>query len=136
MRPRPELKMNVSTRLAGVVILGCLCAAQTRAQSVPAAADALFKKELAAIQSNSYDDFVAEGAPTFKALITKAAFDALAAGLRPRFDVGYTTEYLADMKKGGVIVHLWKLTFKDGKDDMLAAMIVDASGKVGGFLLQ
>ena len=128
--------MDTKGRVAGLVILACLCAAQARAQIVPAAADALFKKELAAIQSNSYDDFVTQGTPTFKAAITKPAFDKIATGLRLRFDAGYTTEYLTDMKKVGTVVHLWKLAFKDGKDDMLVAMVVDASGKVGGFLLQ
>jgi hypothetical protein len=128
--------MDTKGRLAGVVILACLWTAQARAQIVPAAADVLFKKELAAIQSNAYDDFVAQGTPTFKAAITKAAFDKIATGLRPRFDVGYTTEYLTDMKKGGTVVHLWKLAFKDGKDDLLVAMVVDAGDKVGGFLLQ
>jgi hypothetical protein len=33
-------------------------------------------------------------------------------------------------------VHLWKLAFNDGKDDLLVAMVVDAGDKVGGFLLQ
>jgi hypothetical protein len=122
--------------LVGVVILACLCAAAAGAQTVPAAANALFKKQLAAIQSGSYDEFVAEGTPTFQAAITKPAFDKIATDLRPRFDAGYTTEYLTDMKKGGTIVHLWKLAFKDGKDDMLVAMVLDAGGKVGGFLLQ
>ena len=120
-----------------MVILVSLCAAQVRAQTVPTAANAaLFKKQLAAIQSSSYDEFVAEGTPTFKAAITKPAFDKIATELRPRFDAGYTTEYLTDMKKGGTVVHLWKLAFKDGKDDMLVAMVLDAGGKVGGFLLQ
>jgi hypothetical protein len=128
--------MDTKGRLAGVVILASLCAAQARAQIVPAAANQLFKKELAAIQSNAYDDFVADGTPAFKAAITKAAFDKIATGLRPRFDAGFTTEYLTDMKKGGTVVHLWKLSFNDGKDDLLVAMVVDAGDKVGGFLLQ
>jgi len=129
--------VKFSRQLAGVAILLSLCASQVRAQTVPTAANAsLFKKQLAAIQSSSYDDFVAEGTSTFKAAITKPAFDKIATELRPRFDAGYTTEYLTDMKKGGTVVHLWKLAFKDGKDDMLVAMVLDAAGKVGGFLLQ
>jgi len=136
-----EIKETMDTkrtkgRLLGVVILACLWTAPARAQIVPAAANVLFKKELTAIQSNAYDDFVADGTPAFKAAITKPAFDKIATALRPRFDVGYTTEYLTDMKKGGTLVHLWKLAFKDGKDDMLVAMVVDAGDKVGGFLLQ
>lgn len=131
-----EFKVRTSRLLAGVVIVACLWAAQTRAQGVPAAANALFKKQLAAIQSGAYDEFVADGTPTFKAAITKPAFDKIATDLRPRFDAGYTTDYLTDMKKGGTVVHLWKLGFKDGKDDMLVAMVLDDSGKVGGFLLQ
>jgi hypothetical protein len=128
--------VRASSLSVGVVILACFCAAPARAQTVPAAANALFKKQLAAIQSSSYDEFVAEGTPTFQAAITKPAFDKIATELRPRFDAGYTTEYLTDMKKGGTVVHLWKLAFKDGKDDMLVAMVLDAGGKVGGFLLQ
>jgi hypothetical protein len=131
-----EYTVKLSRGLAGFVILLCLCASQARAQIVPAGADALFRKELAAIRSGSYDDFMADAAPTFKAAITKAAFDTLSASLRPRFEIGYTTEYLTDMQKGGGVVHLWKLGFKDGKDDLLVALVVDANGKVGGFLLQ
>lgn len=126
--------MKIRMRLIAVLALTCLGVAQPRAQVAPT--DALFKKMIAAVQSSAYETFVADGSPAFQTGLTKAAFGVFAAQLRPRFDAGYTAQYLTSMNKGGVTVHLWKLVFKDGKDDMLAAMALDGSGKVAGFLAQ
>ena len=43
--------------------------------------------------------------------------------------------FLTSLKQQGYAVYLWKLTFKDGKDDHLARMAVK-DGKVGGFWIQ
>jgi hypothetical protein len=64
--------------------------------------------------------------------MTKNLFDGVHVMFGPRFDKGYTPEYLCEMKKGGETVYLWKLSFKDGGDDMLLQFAMK-DNKVSGF---
>ena len=94
-----------------------------------------FRKMLAAIEANNYDAFVADGDPAFKAALTKTAFDSGTSQVLPRLRAGYTPAYLGTLNQGGFAVQLWKLTFKDGKDDVLVSMAMK-EGKVGGFAMR
>jgi hypothetical protein len=48
---------------------------------------------------------------------------------------GYDATYLGELKQSGCKVYLWKLAYKDGRDDTLARLSLK-DGKVAGFLLQ
>jgi hypothetical protein len=55
--------------------------------------------------------------------------------LAPRAKQGYDARYFGELNRKGYQVHVWRLVFKDGGDDVLATLSVK-DGKAGNFLLQ
>ncbi|TMH56130.1 MAG: hypothetical protein E6H55_17415 [Betaproteobacteria bacterium] len=90
---------------------------------------------LAAIQAGSLADFIAAGNASFQAGMTKAMLDTVNVEFAPRLKQGYTSTFLGIVKQQGYTVYLWKLEFKDGKDDRVVTMAFK-DGKVGGFFLR
>jgi hypothetical protein len=90
---------------------------------------------LAAIATNNYNALVANAAPALKTRITKETFTQVSTQLSPRLKKGYKPEYLGSLKQQGVEVLLWKITYIDGGDDMLARLVIK-EGKVAGFWFQ
>ncbi len=90
---------------------------------------------LAAIATNNYDVLVANAAPALKSRITKETFSQVSAQLSPRLKKGYKPQYLGSLKQQGVEVFLWKITYQDGGDEMLARMVIQEN-KVAGFWFQ
>ena len=95
----------------------------------------LLKMLLAAVEINYYDKFISEGDKAFQKGITRDALTSVYNQLGPRLKKGYHFTYLVSMKQGGYEVHLWKLEFKDGGDDILAKLAWK-DHKVSGFWLQ
>lgn len=120
--------------LAALAVLAAVLVVTSAAAEAPGSPER-FKKMIAAIENADYEAFVADGDPAFKAALTKPAFDGGTTRLLPRLRAGYTPTYLGELNQGGFTVHLWKLAFKDGKDDVLVSMALK-DGKVGGFRLQ
>jgi hypothetical protein len=92
-------------------------------------------KLLKAVESNDYDNFVADGTDVFKAALTKPMLQGVSGQLAPRLKQGYACTYLGELKQQGCRVLLWKLTFKDGGDDTLATLALKDTA-VAGFRLQ
>jgi hypothetical protein len=90
---------------------------------------------LTAIATNNYDALVANAAPALKTRITKETFAQVTTQLSPRLRKGYKPQYLGSLKQQGVDVFLWKITFQDGGDDLLARLVIQ-EGKVAGFWFQ
>ena len=90
---------------------------------------------LAAIVTNNYDVLVANAAPALKTRITKETFAQVSTQLSPRLKKGYKPQYLGSIKQQGVEVLLWKITYQDGGDDMLARLVIQEN-KVAGFWFQ
>jgi len=90
---------------------------------------------LAAIATNNYDALAANAAPALKTRITKETFTQVSTQLSPRLKKGYKLQYLGSLKQQGVEVFLWKITYQDGGDDMLARLVIQ-EGKVAGFWFQ
>ena len=90
---------------------------------------------LAAIATNNYDTLVANAAPALKTRITKETFTQVSTQLSPRLKKGYKLQYLGSLKQQGVEVFLWKITYKDGGDEMLARLVIQED-KVAGFWFQ
>ena len=90
---------------------------------------------LAAIVTNNYDALVANAAPALKTRITKETFSQVSTQLSPRLKKGYKPQYLGSLKQQGVEVLLWKITYQDGGDDMLARLVI-LENKVAGFWFQ
>jgi len=115
-----------------------LAGAGTAAAATPAAGDggeASLKGMLAALQSGSYDEFLSDAETPFRDALKRTTFDAVSAQIGPRLKGGFALTYLGTLSQVGYAVNLWKIAFKDGKDDVLAK-ISTKDGKVGGFFLQ
>lgn len=94
----------------------------------------LFKNLMAATVSNSYEGFIAECDAAMKAALTKPMLEGVSKQIEPRAKQGYDSQYLGEMTQRAYKVHLWRLRFKDGGDDVLATLSVK-DGKAGGFYL-
>jgi glucose dehydrogenase len=90
---------------------------------------------LAAIATSNYGALVANAAPALKTRITKETFTQVSTQLSPRLKKGYKLQYLGSLKQQGVEVFLWKITYQDGGDDMLARLVIQEN-KVAGFWFQ
>jgi hypothetical protein len=90
---------------------------------------------LTAIATNNYDALVANAAPALKERITKETFMQVSTQLAPRLRKGYKLQYLGSLKQQGVEVFLWKITYQDGGDDMLARLVIQEN-RVAGFWFQ
>ena len=101
----------------------------------PEPIETIMKKMLAATEASSLPDFVAAGEAAFQSGMTKPMLDSISRQLGPRLRQGYTESFLSTLNQQGYTVYLWKLEFKDGKDDVLVTMAV-RDGKVGGFWLR
>jgi hypothetical protein len=98
-------------------------------------AQALFERLMAATVSNDYDGFIAECDAKMKAALTKSNLAGVSEQIEPRAKQGYNAQYLGELNQRGYKVHLWRLSFKDAGDDVLATLSVK-DGKVGGFYLK
>jgi hypothetical protein len=114
--------------LAAVLIGGA-------AVAEPPGQPALFKKMIGALESGNYEAFVAGGDPAFKAALTKPLFDGTTAKVGPLLKAGYTPSYLGTLNQRGWAIHLWKLSFKAGGNDLLVRMAMQ-DGKVVEFNFQ
>lgn len=90
---------------------------------------------LAAVEQADYDSFVADGNAAFKAGVTKQMVEGVSAQFSSRMKKGYQSLYLGQLTQQGCQVHLWRLIFKDRRDDTLAKLVLK-DGKVAGFWLQ
>jgi hypothetical protein len=123
-------------RIGIVIVLVVLASiptlnAATDGQSTERTLDTL----LTAIATNNYDVLVANAAPALKTRITKETFTQVSTQLSPRLKKGYKPQYLGSLKQQGVEVFLWKITYQDGGDDMLARLVIQED-KVAGFWFQ
>ncbi|WP_051470255.1 hypothetical protein [Fischerella sp. PCC 9605] len=107
---------------------------QTQSNQPEKSVQTAFTNLMAAIEENNYDNFVAAGNAAFKEGITRQMFTRVSAELAPRMKKGYEAVFLGELRQQGYRVYLWKLTFKDGGDDLLAKLSLK-DGKVGGFWL-
>ena len=89
---------------------------------------------MTAIEKDEHATFVADSENAFQQM-KKEQFDSIAAQMAPKFKAGYTITYLGDLKQRGYHLTLWKLSFKDGTDDVLTTLSVKGD-KVGGFFLR
>lgn len=98
------------------------------------ATQAIFKTLMTATVSNDYDGFLAVCDAPMKAALTKTTLESVSKGLAPRAKAGYDSEYLGELNQRGYLVHLWRLRFKEGGDDLLVTLSIK-DGKAGGFYL-
>ena len=116
-----------------------IAAAALTAISVHAAPDlkaqALFESLMAATISNDYEGFIAQCDAGMKAALTKPMLEGVTEQIAPRAKIGYEAHYLGELNRQAHTVHLWRVRFKDGGDDVLATLSVK-DGKASGFYLK
>jgi hypothetical protein len=134
MRQARRRVVSGRLRVLAATLLFALLAPAGFAQ-VPAEIEATMKKMLSAVQAGSLADFVAAGDPGFRTGMTKPMLDSVSQQLAPRLRQGYAAAFLGKLNQQAFTVYLWKLEFKDGKDDVLVTLAVKG-GQVGGFWLR
>jgi hypothetical protein len=130
-----KLVSSVPFVALGAVLVMIGNTAALRAAEPDKSVQKAFQKLLAAVQSKNRDAFVADATDAVKQAITQQGLDDLYKELGSRLKKGYEATYLCQLKQSGVKVHLWKMTFKDGDDDVLVRLALE-NGKVAGFFLQ
>jgi len=90
---------------------------------------------LTAIAEKNYNALIVNAAPALKSRITRETFTRVSNQLSPRLKKGYNLQYLGSLKQQGVEVHLWKIIYQDGGDDVLARLVIQEN-KVAGFWFQ
>lgn len=118
--------------LAFLTVSASMAAAQGQTPKVDEATQKIYEKLLEAVKTADKDAFVANGTDAVKEGTTQQVMDALEKQLGSRLKKGYESTYLCQLKQSGHQVYLWKLTFKDGGDDLVVRMALK-DGKVGGF---
>ena len=96
---------------------------------------AIFKNLMAATIANDHGQFLVDCDEAMKAAITPEKFGSVSKQIEPRAKGGYDADYFGELRRGGYLVHHWRLRFKDGRDDVLATLSLK-DGKVGGFFLR
>ena len=89
---------------------------------------------LDAMAKNDYQGFINRGTPDF-AQISEAEFNEVANSIGARLEQGYTVQYLGRLTQQGLDISVWKVSFSDNGDDLLATLNVQ-DGNVGGFFLR
>ncbi|PHJ54472.1 hypothetical protein VF14_34950 [Nostoc linckia z18] len=107
---------------------------QTQSNQPEQSVQKTFISLINAVEQNNYNQFISQGNAAFKEAVTKQTFTQVSGQLAPRLKKGYSLVFLGNLNQQGYQVYLWKLTFKDSGDDILARLSLK-DGKIGGFWL-
>ncbi|KIN14582.1 hypothetical protein RO22_14290 [Halomonas sp. KHS3] len=95
----------------------------------------LFRSQIDAIASESYEQFMDHADANFRQSISQDQFGALSESLSPRLVDGYQSEYLGALNQDGFNVHLWKMTLASSDSDNLVKMAM-RENEIAGFWIQ
>ncbi len=109
-----------SIRVAWVTLI-LVAMTQAAWAQAPQPLEDLMKRMLSAAQANALDEFVAQADPSAKIGMTRQMQD-INRELGPRIKQGYVATYWGSLNQEGYEVHVWKLEFRDGKDDYLVTL--------------
>src|SRR5438067_9859950 len=109
-----------SIRVAWVTFI-LVAMTQAAWAQAPQSLEDLMKRMLSAAQANALDEFVAQADPSAKIGMTRQMQD-INRELGPRIKQGYVATYWGSLNQEGYEVHVWKLEFRDGKDDYLVTL--------------
>ena len=120
--------------LFSAALIAALATATLAADPEPAA-QATLDRLVGAVQKNDLPTLLQHASPQMKEGLTQQLLDSVSKDLSPHLQKGYTATYLGDLHQRGVHVLLWKLTFKDGRDDALVRVAMQGDD-VAGFFIQ
>lgn len=112
-----------------------ICSFNLFAENPEKKIDALLEYQITSLTRNDYKSFILNGSDEFKK-ITIQDFAKVVQQLSGRLTKGHEEIFLTVLNQDGYLVHVWKVTFKDKGNDILAKMIVGKDDKVLGFWLQ
>lgn len=130
------LRIQMMRLFACLMVLSALALAP-RAQAVsPGGAhdQPVVLQLLDAIALNDYPRFISQGTPEFASL-GQAQFTQVSAAIAPRLQQGYRVEHMGNLRQQGLDISVWKVSFQDQGDDLLATLNVQ-NGRIGGFFLR
>jgi hypothetical protein len=130
---RPAFVRAALALLVGAV--GALAPAAARAEVKGDPPEAAMKNMLEATKNRSFDAFMADADDGFRVGVTRQMFEGVAGQVGPRLRQGYKTVYLGKLRQAEGATYLWRVEFRDGKDELLMRMAIK-DGKVAGALLQ
>ncbi|HZZ79949.1 MAG TPA: hypothetical protein VFE62_15625 [Gemmataceae bacterium] len=128
---------RIGQALLGGLVLGCMFVVSGSAWGVDPdpAVKKIFDKMVDALKTGDKDAFTANASDQVKKGVTDEVMAGLTKEIGARLKKGYEATYLCQLKQADHQVHLWKVTFKDGGDDVVFRLALK-DGKVGGFFLQ
>jgi hypothetical protein len=88
-----------------------------------------------AVEVNNRQAFLKDATSAMSQAITSQVLASVSTNLAPHLANGYALVYLGNLKQSGDAVQIWKVTFKDGRDDALVKMSLN-DGKLDGFFIQ
>jgi len=103
--------------------------------TAPPEAERTLKQLLEAAQREDYDAFIELGNHRFQQGISKDMFDTVSRQVSNRLKAGHATEFLTEISQCDHRVFLWKLSFTDAGNQFIARLVMEADGKVAGFML-
>lgn len=125
---------NICLRALAVFAVITFSGVCAMAADAPPGKQAICDKLLFETQQDDRDAFLASASPELKAAITQQVFDHVSNLLAPHLEKGFSTTYLDSLKKGHDVVYLWKVTFKDGYEDMLFRVTMNGNQVTGCFI--
>ena len=127
--------MRYATRSAVALAVGLLaCPALSPAADVDPKAQHTFDRLMQAVSKKDYAAFVDGATDAVKRGITPTTFTSVSRELAPHLDKGFTPAYLGDLNQHGMAVRLWKVVFKDGRDDALVSLSLQGDALAGFFV--
>ncbi len=124
------------SRVLGIIALAIAIAFGSNVYAdPPASVGKTFDKVVAAVISGDRDAFVALSTPAVKSGFTPELMKSIQGTLGKRLEAGYSAEYLCELNQAGLKVHLWKVSFRDGGDDVVVRIAMQKDS-VAGFFLQ
>jgi len=108
---------------------------QSSGDTSPPRDQANLDRLIQAIEVNNRDAFLKDATSAMSQAITSQVLASVSTDLAPHLANGYALVYLGNLKQSGDAVQIWKVTFKDGRDDALVKMSLN-DGKLDGFFIQ
>ncbi len=118
--------------LAALILLAVPLRA-ARAEDPPPRVQTTFANLMNSLQKGDYQGLFIGATETFQKGLTPQMAAAVTAQLAPRMNEGYSAQFLTSQRKASYQIYLWKLSFHDEKDDLLAKVVIDKDGRVAGF---
>ncbi len=102
------------------------------AGEAPAWIEAEFRRMSTALVRRDLAAFLANGTDEAKQALTPEKFSAVCNQIGNSLANGFDTVFLTRARQQGCDVYLWKVTPKDGGDDLFMKLVLE-NGKVAGF---